>query len=225
MNINVTDEYAKLSDDEKQEFKRIVMQFISNGVMLEKVYNTNDKKIKTNRDYRFIEFNLELIREYLSMIDINIVEDRNNGMFIGRGSHANFIQLDKLQTIFLLILRIMYDEKHEEASLNSEIYFKMSDILEKGNVLGIINENPPNIKIEKAMRTFNKHKIVCKIKGRYTDLDSQYLLYPTITNIVNNQNINEVIKEFNENKSETELQDYFEGNNPANEEMEYDEDN
>jgi len=191
-------EYEKLTDKDRDRFSEILNKILTTTFVLEKKYSVSDNKPIINRDFRFIEYNKELFRDFLSMMGWTLKEDRTHGLYhITSKTINNHRRLDKNTTIFLLILRILYDKKLEEISKTSDAYFRLGDVLHEGEVLGVINSIPSQRSIIDTMRLLRKYNIIEKISGNYTDPNSSYILYPTITHMINSSVIEDMVEEFN----------------------------
>lgn len=189
----------QLSDIEKEKFIDVVNKLFFKKYIIEKIYDKKKEYIVLNPDYRFIEIHKLEFEEYLDYAGWKLNEDRNNGVFSISNTYISYnINLGRNTTIIMYILRLMYEEKQQELTLTSAIYFTLAELLEKGNILGVIADNPPKTVLVNSLRFLKKYGIIEKIKGVYGDINSLYILYPTIVHLVNSQNIVATLKTFKE---------------------------
>lgn len=202
--------YEDMLMRDKDRFADIINELLKVGFITERIYSRSQNKTVVNQDYRFIEVNEELFSNYLEMMNWDFIEDKIHGVFIARKQHdTGYIDFDKVTTIFVLILRILYEKKNEVASLESEVYVKLRDILYESDALGATNENPTNKSIEQALKFLRSKRVLEKIDGDYTDPDSYYLVYPSILHLVNSQTVENVLKQYQEYLDDKKYENYI----------------
>ena len=57
--------YEKLSNSDKEEFRRIINLLLSRNFIIRDVYDSREGMMKISPEYRFVERNFELFTEYL----------------------------------------------------------------------------------------------------------------------------------------------------------------
>ena len=141
-------------------------------------------------DYRFIERNQELYRDYLEISGWTLRKDNNYGVIYVENIYGyNRVQLNKFSTIILLIIRLIFEENREEISLKNEVVIKMSNIVQKMQTLNIIDRKPSYKEISDAMRIFASHNIIDKFGGKWENPDTNIIIYPSILFIIPNDKI------------------------------------
>lgn len=182
---------------EREEFSEVVNKLLFKKNVLERVYDANRKELIANTDYRFVNIHKDIISEYISCIGWDLMDDRNNGVFYIENEMMNYhISLSKFTTIIILILRILYDKKQEQLSLDNFISFNLEELLGEGMILGVIETKPTKVELQKCFTVLKKFNVVGKMYGNYSDAKATFVLYPTILHIVNSQNTFKMLKEF-----------------------------
>ena len=200
-------EYDLLNDKEQSEFANVVNALLFQNYVVERVFNSSKGKFETNSDYRFIEYNHAVVRDYLKMIGWELIMDDMNGVIsVKNDNFSNSINLNKTTTLFLLILRLIYEEKQSKASLSKDINVKLSEILYKLEVFKVFEKkNPPEYEIIPALKLLKKYQILEKKAGEYAHPDTIFIIYPSITHALKSENLLELIKRFdvvNKNKND-----------------------
>lgn len=222
-----------LSQEERNQFADIVNNLLFRKYLTEKVYSKVKDDMVFNPDYRFVEIYKDEVFEYLKYIGWQLNEDKNNGVFfISHEENSYNIRLNLFTTKIVLLLRMLFEKKQEEVSLTNTIYFSLSEVLEQGSIVGVIRNNPNKKEIEHCMILLRKYKIIDKIKGKYSEVDTVYVLYPTIIQLVSSEvvlgalnafkdeidaeNIEDIEDDVNfENEGELSENDIFENNENA----------
>ena len=58
--------YDKLTNSEKEEYKRLLNYLLSHTFIIRDIYDVKESMMKVNSEYRFVERNLELFEGYLA---------------------------------------------------------------------------------------------------------------------------------------------------------------
>lgn len=194
MNISLWD---NLSDEEKIKFGDSINTLLTKTYVLERKYSNSENKPIINSKYRFIQYNESLVRDYLSMIGWELIDDNFNGVYMVQNEQFNnYINLGKIATIFLLVLRLIYEEAQETASANRDVIIKLSDILNKIEIFKLMQKNPSYTDCKQALIKLKKFEIIDKITGDYDSPDSRYIVYPSIIYCINEKNIQGIMNSF-----------------------------
>jgi len=124
--------YDKLSVKDKESFKKVVNRLLLQNYVLRDVYNEKEKIMKSNYDYRFIERNKSMIEAYLDYSGWQLSIDNKYGVaYVINAYEYNKVTFNKMSTIFLLVLRLIYDEEREKLSLKSEVMITVHDLINR----------------------------------------------------------------------------------------------
>ena len=105
------EKYNNLTGAEKENFKRITSLLLNRTFMVNRFYDKNQGTFRSNSDYRFIDRNIDLFREYLEIAGYRLLKDSNyEVIYIENEYEYNKKRLDKNTTIFLYGLRLKFDE-------------------------------------------------------------------------------------------------------------------
>lgn len=202
------EEYEKLSDYEKEEFRRVSNMLLSKNFILRYKLDRREKVSRTSHDYNFCERYWEIFRGYLKIAGWEFIRDNSLGVIqLYNRYDSNHIKLDKNTTLILFVLRLIYDEEREKVSLSREIMTSISDIIEKMRNIGVIEKRKISDKdIQSAFSFFKNHNILDKIDGSWKDPNTRILIYPTILFVISNEKINEIY----EMTQESDLDDSYE---------------
>ena len=102
------EKYNNLTGAEKENFKRITSLLLNRTFMVNRFYDKNQGTFRSNSDYRFIDRNIDLFREYLEIAGYRLLKDSNyEVIYIENEYEYNKKRLDKNTTIFLYGLRLI----------------------------------------------------------------------------------------------------------------------
>ena len=184
------DDFEKLTMAEQENFRRVVNWLLSHTYLVQASYQFDDNMRKTNPDYIFAERNFGLLRDYLEYAGFGLERDTNYGVICLTSSYEyNRIRLDKMTTLMIYVLRLIYEEQRQELRLTDEIFTSTGDLIHKMISLGVIRKKPANNVIQDSLRLLARFQIVTKVEGPWEAADTKLLIMPTILFIVTNERI------------------------------------
>lgn len=202
------EKYEKLSMAEQEAFKRIVNWMLAHTFLLQDNYVFDDSMKRTNPDYLFVERNFELFEDYLEYSGFRLERDTNYGViFLSSTYEFNRVKLDKMTTLMIYVLRLIYEEEREKLSLSRNIFTSTGDLIHKMISLGVIKKKPANQVMRDSLRTLNRFRIVEKPEGSWEDADTKLLILPTILFIVTNERIGNMYRLLEEEPGEMSQED------------------
>lgn len=186
-------EILKESVVQKEKFKKAANKLLNNCFIIK-------KKEDTKNDYMFIVQNKDLFIEYFDLLGYTIEINELHGVValinidgIGR------LKLKKIESIFLLILRLLYVEKRKELSLNEEVMVLSEEIHDKYNMLNIKSKPTLDKKsFQEMIRLYKRYNIISNIDSEVTLWDARIKIYPSILFALPNENINSIIDSIND---------------------------
>ena len=174
------EKYNNLTGAEKENFKRITSLLLNRTFMVNRFYDKNQGTFRSNSDYRFIDRNIDLFREYLEIAGYRLLKDSNyEVIYIENEYEYNKKRLDKNTTIFLYGLRLKFDEDRESVKLNTDT---MIDV-------GAFNKKPSDMDIKTALSNLAKFNIIQKVDGKFEDPETKIIIFPSILFAVTNEKI------------------------------------
>lgn len=186
----IEEEFQKLSGAEQENFKKLVNLLLGRTYLLREVYSFDDNMRRSNPEYRFVDRNFALFNEYLALAGFQLERDSNYGVI---SLHSDFDynrqKFDKLTTLMLYTLRLIYEEGREKIALRPEIFTSTGELIHKMLSLGILKKKPAARDILAALRQLGKFNILEKMDGKWEDAATRLLILPTVLFIVSNEKI------------------------------------
>ena len=192
------EEYEKLSTNEKGEFKKIVSHLLAHTYLIREEYNFDADVKVLDKDFIFAERNIEMISEYLSYAGFRVEKDTEYGVIaVSSDNPDNRVSFNKLTTLMIYTLRLIYEEEREKLTLIKEVFTSVGDLINKMITLGAIPKKPSNAEMEKSLRALKKYNLIRKVDGPWSDAHTRMLILPSILFIVTNEqisNLSELVK-------------------------------
>jgi hypothetical protein len=182
------EEYEKLREGEKNLFTKVINKLLQFNYI-------TPMKASDISDYNFLITNKEIFLHYLAIIDIDLIIDRPNQFAQIKNEEYNQFKLNKYESIVLLILRQIYQDKRDDIVLNEnvEIYLELiHESLKKVGYQG--GKRSSKSDILNVLRLFRNYNIIDFQNDRAMRDDFRIKIYPTILGCVNIDSLANVVE-------------------------------
>lgn len=197
--------YEELMPEEQAELTEIIRLLYKQTFILERRYDRRSARYQYNKDYRLCTKHMEFIREYLKIAGIELRENSQMGVIYMQGEGHVGDKMPRLATLYLLILKLIYDEQMASASNSVHIMTSLSEMNERlGNNLGLLPRKPAPTEIRKAIALLKKYQIIEPLdilEGM--DPQSRLIIYPTINVVLFGEDARGILSSFGEEDEET----------------------
>ena len=124
-------EFEKLTNGEQNEFARVVNTLLLKSFVVRDVFDSKEKTMRINPDYRFIERYFDLISDYLKYTGWMMEKDVLNGVIaLYNTNEQNRLRMDRETSLLLFVLRLIYEtEKNESSQTGESIYLSTPTLL------------------------------------------------------------------------------------------------
>lgn len=186
-------EVFKESLVQKEKFRVAANKLLNNCFIIK-------KKEDTRNDYIFIIQNKDLFGEYFDLLGYKIeINDIQGVIALTSINGTGRLRLRKIESIILLILRILYIEKRKELSLNEEVVVLVDEIHQKYNMLKIdAKSNLDKTILRDTIRLFKRYNIVSNLDADVTLSDARIKIFPSVLFAVPNDNLSTMYDAINE---------------------------
>ena len=178
------------------------------------------KKEDTKKEYIFVRQNRELFVPYFELLgyELKINEDQGVIALVNQFGTGR-LSLGKYESIFLLILRLLYVEKRKElATFSEEVIVLMEEIREKYALLKVKTKPMLDKGMERQMISlFRRYNLVQNLDSDVNQADARIIIYPSVIMAVPVENINEYFE-----MTEQKLRDYAGGKADGEPEKDFD---
>ena len=192
---------------EKDEFKRICNRLLSTCFLCR-------GNVTNKSDYYFVLKYRDKFRTYLDVLGYRLEINEEYGVIqLTNPQNYNRLNLKLYESIILLILRILYDEKKRELSASDEVIVNLGDIQDKYLSLQIRDKMIDKTTMRNTISLFRRFQLIETLDRDLSNEESRILIYDAILMAVRVENIKQAIEK---------LELYRKGKN-SNEETDEDE--
>lgn len=159
---------------DKDEFSRICNRLLSSSFLC--------KRNEANKsDYYFVRKYQEKFTEYLSLLGYRLEINEEYGVVQLTNPHNyNRYNLKLNESILLLILRILYDEKRRELSVSDEVIINVGDIHEKFMSLKIRDKMIDKTTLRNVISTLRRFQLIETLDKDVSNEDTRIIIFDSI---------------------------------------------
>lgn len=170
-----------LGQGEKEEVRAGLRLLLQQTFVLEHKYDKRTNRFAYNPEFKICNKHLEFIRAYLAVNGVSVLENSQLGIIYIQGESTVGDKLPKLATLYLLILKLIYDEQMAAVSTSVNIYTTLSEIHEKLGNYRLFKKQPSPTEIRRAITLLKKYQILEPLDIlEDLDGDSRMIIYPCI---------------------------------------------
>lgn len=168
------------------------------------------KREDTKKEYIFVRQNRELFASLFDLLGYDLKMNEDQGVIgIVNQFGTGRLSLGKYESMFLLILRVLYIEKRRElGTFSEEVTVLMEEIREKYAMLRVKTRAVLSKGMEEQfVGLFRKYNIIRNLDSNVTQPDARIVIYPSVIMAVPVENINDYY-----DMTEQRLREYAGGN-------------
>lgn len=197
------DYFEQLSEEEQQKVKESIQLLYRQTFLLERKYDRKSKRYQINREFYVCDKYLEFIKAYFSIMDIEVIENSQIGVIYIRGEQVVGEKLPKLATLYILVLKLLYDEQMAAVSTSVNAITTLSEIHEKLGVYRLLKKQPSVTEIRRSLALLKRYQLLEPLDV-LEELDgrSRMVIYPTIHVVLLGDDVRELLKTFSEGDTE-----------------------
>lgn len=198
--------YNELLDEEKAELSEAIKTLFGQTYIVERKYDKKTERYLPNKQYRTCERHLDFLREYFRIADIDMIENRQFGIMHIRTQNLQGDKLSRLTTIFILLLKLIFDEQMNTATNSIHVYTSLNEVYDKIQLFRLWNNKSISLtEVRKTIASLKKYQVI-EIIDDLGDLDgdTKFIIYPTVNLLLDGQSIEGIIEQYQEEEEEEE---------------------
>ena len=197
----IIDEYDSAIQDKIRE---ICQELFHSNYITEFVFAANESLKRVNNSYSFVMSHYDAVEELLDHCGWKLRHDERVGVLYLTSDYANAkINLTKIESYFLLALRLIYDEKKTQALTSNEVVVTVRDIIEQLTSLGAVDSITKQDR-EKALRTLYSKNILSRMTGKWGDMDARLAILPSVVCAISPEKTRAVLELMSVSRTEEE---------------------
>lgn len=193
------EQYQEFTAEEKERMQEMIRRLLSQTFLLERKYEKKGNRMLTDSDYYFCERHMDFLQAYFEVAGIRLCQDVELGVLYLRGAEGAGERLTKLATIYLLVLKLIYDEKMAAVSSSVQIATTVGELNGKVGEFRLVRALPSLAEQKRAFGLLRKYQMA-EFPDTMEELgeSSRILIYPCINLALQREDMQELLRLFEE---------------------------
>jgi len=207
-----SEEFQKLSNADQNKFAEVVNKLLLKGFIVRDVYDSREKVIRINPDFRFIERYFDAIEEYLKFAGWSITKDLILGVFALVNEYEdNRIRIDRETSLILFTIRLIYEDEKQSSNNSTQSIFLTTPTLIKvmlDHGITMPGKKLTGRLVGRSLRFLANHNLISKVSGSYDEGNVSFYILPSIVYAIDTEKIqamSKVIEELNSDENSEDL--------------------
>jgi hypothetical protein len=192
--------YQKLSESDRESFRIALHLLLTESFLIRSLESHS-------RAYRFAAANTEIIDAYLELAGWSLRKDEHLGVISFQGPPSARLQLKKDESIFLLVLRLLYEEKAGELVIHGERTVRQEEVQDRLRTIADLSyKKTPFVSL---LRRFQALRLI-QVVGSEEDPEATVILFPSIPFVLDGVSLDDIaerIDSYNRGRDEAEEDD------------------
>ena len=191
--------FEQLTQEEKESITSVIQTLYRQTYLLERKYDKRTSRMQFEKDYRICSKHFDFLKEYFAIGGITLRENATMGVIYIQEEMLWGEKLPRLATIYLLILKLIYDEQMASASSTSHIVTTLGAVNGKAGEFRVLTSIPSPTEMRRTIALLKKHQIIEPLDVlEEMNEDTRLVIYPCIHAVLGGDNIKELVDTFSE---------------------------
>ena len=209
--------YEQLMNEEQQELTRIIRLLFRQTFLLEHKYEKRSGRFVPSQDFRTADRHLEFLKRYFAVAGIQVCENSHMGLIYLQGENIVGEKLPRLASIYVLVLKLIYDEQMAAASSSVQVYTTLGEVNGRAGEFGLLKGTPSPTELRRTVALLKRYQLVEPLDVM-EDLgaESRLVIYPSIQAVLLGDDIRALLKLYSGNEAENETENETENEGKEN---------
>lgn len=191
--------FEQLSLEEQEEITEVIQILYRQTFVLERKFDKRQGRMVPVREYRVLSKHLEFIRAYFKVAGITLRENAHMGVIYIQGEQLWGEKLSRLATIYLLVLKLIYDEQMETVSSSSHIVTTVGALNGKAGEFRVLRGLPSPTEMRRTIALLKKYQIIEPLDVlEELNEETRLVIYPCIHTVLLGDDLRALLETFSE---------------------------
>lgn len=191
--------FEQLSQEEQEEITEVIQILYRQTFVLERKFDKRQGRMVLVREYRVLSKHLEFIRAYFKVAGITLRENAHMGVIYIQGEQLWGEKLSRLATIYLLVLKLIYDEQMETVSSSSHIVTTVGALNGKAGEFRVLRGLPSPTEMRRTIALLKKYQIIEPLDVlEELNEETRLVIYPCIHTVLLGDDLRALLETFSE---------------------------
>lgn len=191
--------YESLTDEEKDGMKEVIQALFRQTFLLERKYDRRSGRMTSVKEYKIAEKHIDFLREYFMVSGISLRQNVHMGVIYIQEEALWGEKLPRLATVYLLVLKLLYDEQMASASSSSHVAVTMGMLNGRAGEFHVLSSLPSPTEMRRTIALLKKYQIIEPLDVlEELDENTRLVIYPCINAVLMGDSVRELLNTFGE---------------------------
>ena len=191
--------YESLTDEEKDGMKEVIQALFRQTFLLERKYDRRSGRMTSVKEYKIVEKHIDFLREYFMVSGISLRQNVHMGVIYIQEEALWGEKLPRLATVYLLVLKLLYDEQMASASSSSHVAVTMGMLNGRAGEFHVLSSLPSPTEMRRTIALLKKYQIIEPLDVlEELDENTRLVIYPCINAVLMGDSVRELLNTFSE---------------------------
>ena len=191
--------FEQLTQEEQEDLTDVIRLLYRQTFLLERKFDKRTGRLQYQREYRICEKHIDFLKMYFQIAGITLCENVHLGLIYIQDEMVWGEKLPRLATIYILLLKLIYDEQMAAVSSSSHIVTTLGAVNGKAGEFHVLSGLPSPTEMRRTVAFLKKYQIVEPVDVmEELDENSRLVIYPCINTVLLGDDIRELLETFSE---------------------------
>ena len=181
------DNQATFMNLPKDKFRAAANKLLNECFLLKKSKDTSS-------DYHYILNNRDAFSSFFDLLGYELTIQEENGVIcLNNPAGTGRIHLKKVESVLLLILRLLYIEKQKQLSQIDDVIIVADEIYDKYNMLKMVNKLDKTT-MRNSLGLFKRYHLISNLDPDMSNPDTRIKIWPSILFAVTVESLDELYR-------------------------------
>ncbi len=199
------DYFEQLTPEEQEELTGVIQTLYRQTFLLERKYDKRAGRLRYQSDYKICIKHLDFLKAYFRIAGITLCENVHLGMIYIQEESLWGEKLPRLATIYILLLKLIYDEQMATVSSSSHIVTTLGALNGKAGDFRVLRGIPSVTEMKRTISMLKKYQLIEPLDViEELNESTRLLIYPCIHAVLQGDSIRELLASFGSSQEEEE---------------------
>ena len=191
--------FEQLTQEEQEDLTDVIRLLYRQTFLLERKFDKRAGRLQYQREYRICEKHIDFLKMYFQIAGITLCENVHLGLIYIQGETLWGEKLPRLATIYLLILKLIYDEQMASVSSSNHIVTTLGAINGRAGEFGVLRTLPSPTEIRRTVALLKRYQVIEPLDVlEELNESTRLVIYPSIHAVLSGDDIRALLQTFGE---------------------------
>lgn len=194
--------FEQITQEEQEMLTEVIQTLLRQTYLLERRYDRRTGRMQYVKEYRMCGKHLEFLQEYFAVAGITLKENAHMGVIYIQGAPVWAEKLPRLATIYLLVLKLIYDEQMASVSSSGHIVTTLGAVNGKAGEFGVLKSLPSVTEMRRTIAILKRYQMIEPLEVlEEMNEQTRIIIYPCINAVLMGDEIRELLATFEEEEN------------------------